>query len=319
MVVVGFVTANLCIGAQPMSLEDLQEIIAAMESSILDVTVEYEWYSDPPMTVADIAGTSNWRNVSRQHSVLSTARPFSERSLFSTVVDVENERGDKLTANERSSYNGEVAKHLSLSGQIPDGTITKRKDFMPSWQVSPMAFSILAFYPELLSEQLRQRKEDFRLEDGIRKVNGFDTICLDFLAKNGKPYRQVYLSVDHGYAPVRLAYVSPIDGSVAASKEILELREIAKGIWFPVRGTVPDSNNVYEAKKVQVNRGLTKDDFDIQFPPGTRVVDEILGLEYVIQPSASVLRWRWYWCTAVILLLVIAVGSLAVVLKRRRK
>lgn len=322
------VSTGCCMGSQGVTVDDLQRIFAAMESSILDVTVEYEWYLDPPTTAAEIAGTSDLREVSHARETFVTARPFAERSLSSSILELADEHDNRFVSSSRQSYNGAVAKQFTNGGwpkPIQSGLVTKRTSFVPSWVLSPMGFTILRFYPDLLSEEMQKNNERFRVGEEVQKVNGFNAVSLDFLLENGNPYQRIYLSVDHSYAPVRFAYLLR-DGRVNWTVEVLSLREVSAGIWFPVKGVIPSSNNVYEVKEVQLNKGLTKDYFDIEFHPGTRVVDEVAGVKYVIQaPGGHAVvaaaggadAWPWWYYIGGGLLALTLVGCLAVVLKRR--
>jgi len=63
------------------------------------------------------------------------------------------------------------------------------------------------------------------------------------------------------------------------------LEQVANGLWFPSKGHHIDLSdnltNTYKATKIVVNQGLTDKYFDIEFPPGTRITNEISGLSYV--------------------------------------
>jgi hypothetical protein len=254
-----------------VTLDVLQRALAAMESSIQDVTVEYDWYHDPPMTSDEIAGTSRLREVSRAHHSFATARPFSERRLSSVTVDLEDEHQAGFTVRNSHSFNGTLVKSLSNNSGPKarlEGVITDQTKTLESWVLTPMGFTILRYYPELLSEAIAKNPSGFKIEEGIQKVNGFNAISLALLLPNGAAYRRIYLSVDHGYAPVRFAYFRPTSGDLNWSVEIQSLKEVSKGIWFPMKGNIPDSNNVYEARTVQLNRGLPAEYFDIKVPSG---------------------------------------------------
>ncbi len=302
-------------GSDQVTLDELQTILAAMESSIQDVEVEYDWYIDPPMTLDDIAGTGHLREVSRAHHTFATARPFSERQLSSTIVDLEDEYQQGFTARNRVSFNGAVVKTLRRTRGRWEGAISKNTGMLRSWPLSPMGFTILRDYPSLLSEEIAENPTRFTIEKGIQKVNGFHAISLALMLPDGGVYKRIYLSVDHGYAPVRFAYFKPKSGEPNWSAEVQSLKEISKGIWFPMKGNIPDSNNVYEAQTVQLNRGLPAEYFNLKFPLGTNVADHIANRSYVVDPEEAHLGRL---VLAVVLPLVIA-GALLVVLRKKFK
>ncbi|NLZ05549.1 MAG: hypothetical protein GXY19_10285 [Phycisphaerae bacterium] len=300
-------------GSDQVTLDELQAILAGMESAIQDVQVEYDWYLDPPMTLDDIAGTGHLRAVSRSHESFATARPFSERQLTSTTVDLEDEYGQGFTAKDRLSFNGTVVKTLRSNKAGLEGTISKNTGMLRSWPLSPMGFTILRDYPSLLSEEMAKNPNGFKIEKGIRQVNGFNAISLALMLPDGAVYKRIYLSVDHGYAPVRFAYIQPKSGELNWAVEVQSLEEVSKGIWFPMKGNIPDSNNVYEARTVQLNRGLPEEYFNIEFPLGTKVVDHIADRQYVVDPEEAHFGRL---VLAIVLPLVIA-GALLVALGKR--
>jgi len=72
--------------------------------------------------------------------------------------------------------------------------------------------------------------------------------------------------------------------------DIHSLQEVQKGLWFPSTGFTKSTNNkringFRALGKILVNQGLKDEDFDIEFPPGTRVADEITGKSYTIKPT----------------------------------
>ena len=98
---------------------------------------------------------------------------------------------------------------------------------------------------------------------------------------------RIYFSVDHRYTPVKFEHMKG-RGLVALSVNVESLEEVANGVWFPVIGTftIPGSDRVstYQATgPILVNQGLTDEHFDIDFPVGTEVYDEIQDKEYVVK------------------------------------
>lgn len=275
-----------------ITLDSLADICGALESSILDVVVEYETYNDPPPKLEDIAGTDNVVQKGRAKHVLTAARPFMERFKSTKKVTVMNEYEDSWDSETANSYNGKVAKRCQIDGwpnRLSMGTIIKNQDFVPKYTITPLGFTILRFEFEgkPLSERLRE-KEFVRLDNTIKTVNGFETIHVDlFVHWEDKEilYARVHFSVAHFLTPVKIEYFN--GRKVALAVEVFELEEVPETLWFPKRGRLTPSVGrayVYEASKIVVNQGLTEKDFDIDFPASTKVRDEIKGIEYVVQP-----------------------------------
>lgn len=290
-----------------ITVERLADICEAMESAIVDISLEYEWYVEPPRTVEDIAGTGMLMVKGHRRHQWSTARPFADRVRTVESATIMNAEGDSWNSVTKKSYNGKFGKNvwisLTLDGVLrttPDGIITKSKSFMPSLILSPLGFSVLRLSfskvadNQPLSVVLRKLG---RLDNAVMKINGFNTIRADVLQEVTKQVvLRIYFSVGHGYTPIRYEHIRlgrPESGKleiVAGTIEVNSLEEVAKGLWFPSGGTIssPDDKqmNGYRAiSEIVVNQGLTDEDFDIEFPPGTKVRDEIRDTEYIVKPT----------------------------------
>jgi hypothetical protein len=280
-----------------ITLDCLADICQSMESTIFDVVVEYETYNDPPPKLEDIAGTDNVLQKGRAKHVwawATTGGPYIERFKSTKKVTVVNEHGDSWDSEITQSYNGEVAKRYQFDGwpnKLSRGMITKRQDFMPDRSATPLGFTVLRFNEKPLSECLRE-KDFVRLDNTIKTVNGFNTIHVDlFVHWKDKEIlsKRVYFSVDNVFTPVKIEYFSRKD-EVALAVEVFELEKVAEELWFPKKGrltpSVPGSRAyIYEASKIVVNQGLADEHFDIEFPPGTEVRDEINDRIYVVKSA----------------------------------
>ena len=81
---------NFCFS---MEIDELRQIIKAMESAYIDISIDYTWDQNPPMTQEDVAGTGSLIPIGKRHQTFMTARPFSERSLSSEKVKLMDEHG----------------------------------------------------------------------------------------------------------------------------------------------------------------------------------------------------------------------------------
>jgi len=128
-------------------------------------------------------------------------------------------------------------------------------------------------------------KERVHLYNRIEKINGFDTIRADLLHPTKQVYLRIYFSVEHGYTPVKFEYIR--NGSeVSSTVEVTSLQKIADGLWFPSSGIM---NHYHGMTKIEykaignivINQGLKEEDFDIEFPTGTQVDDQVRGIKYI--------------------------------------
>ena len=303
--------------AAAISTGELADIIEQMETSIVDISMEYEMRIIPPSTHQELEEETGLEFLLAKDGY--TRHKFSAAGLLSqedtnamdwnapgqflledwaTIVTKEGNSWDDVT---KQAYNGQVAKHLNIGGwpkEIRTGAISY-KHYVHG-NLIPLGFSVLrmAYFPDpmplsarLLSSRLRA-KDKVRLDNVVKKIDGFNTIRADLLTDflhegNRLVYMHIYFSVDHGYTPVKFQHMKGPD-MVAFSVNVESLEEVAEGLWFPDSGTItdPDSDRVsaYQAtSKIIVNQGLTDEHFDIDFPVGTKVYDEIQDKEYVVK------------------------------------
>lgn len=214
-----------------------------------------------------------------------------------------NEHRNTWDSITKVSYNGTVAKHLQVGGWPEESRSGVVSDSRPDiYMMAPIPmefFSVLRLsitditQKEPLSAMLRY-KELVHLDNIVKKVNGFNTIRAELLTESDKDkrvYLRIYFSVDHGCTPVKYEHMTGGEresNRVATALEVHSLEQVAEGLWFPSSGLISSSDskraNVYQAiGKIVVNQGLTDEHFDIEFPPGTKVRDEIKDTEYIVE------------------------------------
>jgi hypothetical protein len=293
--------------AMAITTDELADICEEMESAINDISLEYEWYIIPPQSIEEtkaeemlIAKDGLMKFKLSAAGLVSNLGPNDPNSAFpyrllseesTTLMDKHGNTWDNIT---RASYNGKIAKYLNIGGwprEVRDGGISRSKRFfLPTANQTPIGFSVFRLRKDIDKIPLfawLKREGLVHLDNTIQKVNGFNTIHANFLQRQTKQVcRRVYFSVDHGYTPVKYDYVSR--NEVSLTFEVCSLEEVAQGLWFPSSGVINRAGykrvNAWQAtSKILVNRGLTEKDFDVKFPPGTKVRDEIKDVEYTVR------------------------------------
>ena len=216
-----------------------------------------------------------------------------------------------------SSYNGEISKKLVIgnsSGRYnPDAIISEGLDYETyPWYITPIGYSVYELsidtFRTRLSDWLKGNKGTVRLSNEVEKVEEFDTIRADFFIefnREGKTHiynaRRVYFSIEHDYYPIKYEFMhtkgKTVEGNIIKYKvaptyshNIASLTEVQNGMYFPDCGFVSEPNKPvdaiwYAVGNITINQGLEKEDFDISFPPGTKVRDRTKDIEYVIKPT----------------------------------
>ena len=298
-----------------ITADELANTIEKMESAIIDISLEYEWFNDPPWTLEELQDITNKKvkvavNKDIPKYKFSAARlsanrepnnqnlPLFDRLLLEESVTLLNEHG-AWHSIVKETYDGKIAKRLLIGGfpqSVTNGEIRKSKNSMLPLNLTPIGFSVLRLSASKVTEEtplsaMLRRKEFVHIDNTIQKINGFNTISVDLLTEwNKQIFMHIYFSVDHGYTPVKYEYirVTKTGPKVAIAVEVNSLEQVAEGLWFPSSGIIrsPDDEetNVYRAtSKIVINQGLTDEHFDIKFPPGTKVYDEIKNLKYVVK------------------------------------
>lgn len=304
-----------------VTTDELAAICEKMESAINDVSLEYNWYNIPPWTFEELAkegmgkvllpkdGCRRFKlsaaHLSIADNINDSNSPLTDRLLWEESTTFVTADGNSWDNVEKSSYDGHVFKRLNTGGWPPtkshDGMVSQSGRLMPSLMLSPIGFTVSRFRMNNvdgglpLSAYLTKHKDSVRVDNTISKINKFDTIRADFLQWSTKQVcLRIYFSVDHDYTPIRYEYMNGNRG-VIITMDVDSLEQVAEGLWFPSSGHTSRPNDTHIdayiiTGKIVINQGFTDKDFDIDFPPGTKVLDEINNQEYNVRPSQEQLE-----------------------------
>ena len=284
------------------------------EKAIQDISLEYEWYILPPLSFDDMEEPFKSAGVLLPKDGISKHKLYAGRFIdqngrnrwkyvFEESATLIAKEGQSWDSFARYSYDGRVYKKYQIGGwpkTMKSGVISS-DDFDTGFPLlTPIRFSIFRFEssPENtpLSITLKQSKDENRIQliDSSSKVNDFNTIRVDLLQESGKlPYTRIYFSIDHNYTPVKYEFLkNSKTGEISFAVEVHSLERIGGGLWFPTSGLTRSPNeervNAFQVtSEIVVNKGLTEKDFDINFPPGTRVSDQIAGREYTVKEETT--------------------------------
>jgi hypothetical protein len=282
--------------------KDLANICQNMEKAINDISIEYEWFHIPPMTVNDANDENFYVWITPWKQSLTSKKPFNRHYLFIEKFTAMNKKGCSFEDFRKISYNNKVSKFFSSAPSCSNsismnGAIAKGEKFMTGIAATPIGFSVFRFAYDgekmPLSKLLRE-KDIVKVDNNIVKINDFNAIRADiFTAWKWKNEHlliyKIYFAVDYGYTPIRYEYMT--GPKVTGTIDVNSLQEVQKKLWLPSSGLITSSDPNHRTNgfrvigKIRVNRGLKDKDFDIEFPPGTWVNDEIAGKMYTIKPA----------------------------------
>jgi len=310
------------VGAE-ITIEQLANTCQRMECAISDISMVYDTYGVPAQTPEEFRARYEEEKVmliqdGHISSRLSAANlcPRNEanepnsalvqgRFLLEDTMVVITQDGNSWENSNIACFDGIITKRLYIGGwprQAVSAYITEGQQIDAcSLILGPLGFSVLRpALPEFgdggpLSGLLRY-SGFVNLDTNTTSVNEFNVIRADILNRvSRRVFMRVYFSVDHGYTPVRYEYLG--GGGPESSRmvvirvDIHSLQEVSDGLWFPSSGSVeaprqgPQSHVFQAVGRIVVNQGLAAKDFDIVFPAGTKVHDEIRNITYTIKPS----------------------------------
>jgi hypothetical protein len=301
-----------------ITIEELARICETMESAIHDISLEYEWRVVPPWTQEETEAEMQIPMLEVKDGIRKIKlcasgfkikpgekRPFVEgpQKWFTEETSVISYRAESWNNLTLESFNGKLYKKLNIDDQPNeslDGIIAKDvNNYHPSFILSPIGFSILRTGLSRVTDRvplsiMLKEKNLVKIQIGNKNVNGFSTMVIDFLQEYTKQtVMRVYFSVDHGYTPVRFEYINGegTSNDTTLTIDVHSLEQVADGLWFPSSGTISSSDeeriNIYQATgKIFANQGLKDENFDIEFPLGTKVYDAINDIEYTIKENS---------------------------------
>jgi hypothetical protein len=313
MVSVSLVICLKCYaGDLVITADNIADKCQSSTNAIRDLSVEYDWFIVPPYTFDELKKAGDYdvlldKNGTRKCKLQASRFTDPNGKLkwrynyeySSTII---NNKGDSWDVTDNYSYDGHIYKKLttgSSSGPLALGLISLNSmDTAIPLFATPFGFSIFRADDETkyepLSAILQKQKDMIHVKDSINKAGDFNTIRFDLFHKTyNLPHTHIYLSVDHNYTPVKYEFLKDLKtGKLAFSFEVHSLEQIGDGLWFPSSGTIvrPDDEHIdafQTTKKIFVNQGLSEKDFDIVFPVGTKVEDQITGRKYTVKEETT--------------------------------
>jgi hypothetical protein len=94
-----------------------------------------------------------------------------------------------------------------------------------------------------------------------------------------------------GWVPVE-GTLYAADGAEILKTRLADFREAGEGVWIPQTYSqrIAGRITIYKVEAVEVNIPIPPERLDLRFPGGTKVVDEIAGLQYRVDDGGGDLR-----------------------------
>jgi hypothetical protein len=222
---------------------------------------------------------------------------YLDRKVY-YVIDPNRKRSNPYE-DTLAAFDGQVSRILhrrddsgklleSMKGYILAGY---EKDFFPSFMGDPHT-AIWYFAGKQLGQFLKEQKDKFHIESQSEVVNGVSTVKLVgtlWINPNTGESRtmKLWISPERNFLPLKLQRLRNAR-DFAWETALYDLVQLPNGMWYPktIRspadppGTAkPPFVQVYTISKISIDP-LTQEFFRPEFPPNTRVLDDILKVSY---------------------------------------
>lgn len=282
------------------SKESLIDLCTAYEKAINSIQIEYTYTAQQP----DAELLEEWenRNLSELEGPVAklfiAEKPFDEKFKFINEFRVKGLRSGLTDVYSSLARNAPICRELSIhDNDPPRGIIHKECPEEPALFINdtPLACTPFHRYQQFAGNSLLKllKSNDpnlaFSFDPAVARVNDCDAVELICSMKwvSGRMIKMfgVHFSLDHNMSIVRISFYN--HNKVDFEYNVLKLEPLGNGLWFPVECVIGigESISKMSVSYVQVNQPYEKDEFELDFPPGTRVEDMITGKEYTIKPT----------------------------------
>lgn len=312
-------TASVVYASAPQadSIDDLIAGMGAAERRLLNLHIESAemWAQEQPQ------GSSEWKPTPLGAKVEGwyNGKRASKARLEVQEFVSPWEQGASPYVSEAMSIGfdgqyGRLAMHTSgppgTKGPVKEGRVTPEAPaYMSTLEFAVCTGTALSLYmwddrveQKPLSDKLRRwmaaaQKGILSLEISTdQKATG---PCVKITARApGRADETCWVDPAKGYAPVAYEWVGyRKDGTkyVVDSREVTKIEEIAPGIWYPIEGSLtlnasPTTGGPGALRRMsfRVHKAVANDPhfdesvFQVHFPPEYTVVDQVLGVSYVV-------------------------------------
>jgi hypothetical protein len=279
---------------------DLQKLLERCErqESISTIRVKYTFSVSGP-NVGKIE-ESDLLLTGKQSAFLAAKKPFDKTFLLIQAQRLEDSRKKPFQFTIWKAYHNRIYREIQVSDQtnIPSGLIAQELPPDMDMNLTPLGFTVfhrcLGGKGQTLLDILRTSDPNFvlSLAPVPVKVNGCDSVKLtcsrQWISNKWIKLMDIYFSLEHDDSIVRISYYNA--DQITLEYNVRKFRSIGDGLWFPTECEFRSSNadiNTISVTEVDVNSILDEKEFELEFPPGTRVKDAITGKHYTVKPTGN--------------------------------
>lgn len=324
----GFAANALAIDPTTYTIEAIRERWSARQQQVQSVKINWQ---QTRTFRATRRSAENWHGDPNSPGGLARIVYECQLQVDGDKIEYKIESADAIRHNEspsiRETYDGKRSQMFNVSSKDSKTGGVSAAEYGYTGQSLPLFPLYWAFRP------LHTSMGAFRLDTatilphpGIVDEEGECVI----LRQNANNRSQLELWLDPKLEFLPRRYVNTIDGAPMIRLDIVYAQDAKLGalpnswkfVWLDSKGQLFDNN---EAKVIDyaINPSIPPSAFQIEFPPGTQVADDISKTRYVVgatpvtsdlgaTPVTSDSRWLW-------LILLNAFGLIALIVYLRRR
>lgn len=205
---------------------------------------------------------------------------WTESAKFAAITDFEGSRAVHSALQYTSNLSLDAPKYIAEASRHPDALDKMRRRFN--------SFVDLPFLPEFL----RENRSKYRVRPQPESADGASCWIVEWPGMDA-----FAVDPDRGFAVVRRTYHFGPGEPPRVTIHNSDYRQVRPGLWLPYRQVVERYGDVrgdpralwgkvvaretYLVRELEFD-SIGDDQFAVQLPPGTKVIDEVRGLTYKV-------------------------------------
>ncbi|MBC8472694.1 MAG: hypothetical protein H8D56_24790 [Planctomycetes bacterium] len=267
-------------GQSNISLQDIINIAKANFEKIQDIEftfTEKRFHEEPGKLYKAYTTQTSWVPEKKWEMQISKIEKVGGDKIYVSSYSWDGDRFKSKT--ELLGDDGFPGPPVTGSGRIANTHATLREDILAAMAMKGNDYTYIT-----------RLTADYVSIEGTTSIDGHKVVVVntDYSQGKGTSYTKYYVDLERGAIPVKREYY--LRGQLRKTVKNVEVAEVKKGLFLPVRGDIYAIGNFdgkhkvvefnVDIKSIKINQGLEKEYFDIEFERNLPVVDQISGIRY---------------------------------------
>lgn len=259
-----------------VSLQDVINIAKANFEKIQDIEFTFNakrFINEPGKLSEELIMQTSWSLEKNWEKQISKRKKVGSDKIY---ISSNSWDGDRLKS--KTEILGEDSP-IEKSGRVSNKRATLQEDILAAMAMKGHNTTYITYLTT-----------DYVSIEGTETIDGRKVVVvnIDFTQGSGRMFAKYYVDLERGAVPLK--YELHHEGKLLKTVNNIEIAEVEKGLFLPVRGDVyfkahhdgkhkTITYNV-DIKSIKINQGLEKEYFDIEFERNMPVLDQIAGINY---------------------------------------